>query len=661
MKKNATGTEELIKAVDAQIKAAEDYDESSLAEDRKKALEYYRGVMTDMEAEDGRSKAVSRDLSDVAGQIIPDLMEMFASSDVVWDFGASKQGDEDYTTPASDYINNLFMRRLDGYRILLEAFTDGLLESNGIIKVWWDSTPEYRTEQQYGLNDMDLAMIEGDKDFEDFIEHEVNPETGLLDVKIKMKISDGQVRVEALPRENFLISASATSMKDTPFASHNEMVTRSDLVKRGYDRNKVYGINSDENDDADAYSEAREGDIGDNGEITNKATEEIEVFECYIQFDADDDGIAEWRQVIIAGEAGKRAVLSNEEWPDDLPFVDLTPSPKPHRFVGSSLYDIVADIQQRKTALTRGALDNIYWQNNPERIVDIDKVTQAGLDALESPRFGQLISSENGTDSVKYLERRYMAGNCFAMLEYEDASLQKRTGVSEQSAGLNPEALQNQSATSANLQNTAQKARVKHLARNMAMLGLAQLGKALLKLVVAHQSRPAHLYQRQEWVEMIPADWSPDMDVIVNTGLGSGSRERDMAMLGAILTRQEAIIGQYGPDNPIVSVPQYSKTLERFVEAGGMREPAEYFKTASEDDVAAYLQAQQEKPPEQDQAKLAEIQLKTEQAKAEMELKRWTIEQELILKREMAMAEIQLKFQGLGPLETEVRAGGMPG
>jgi len=45
-----------------------------------------------------------------------------------------------------------------------------------------------------------------------------------------------------------------------------------------------------------------------------------------------------------------------------------------------------------------------------------------------------------------------------------------------------------------------------------------------------------------------------------------------------VLSKQETIIQQYGPSNPLCSVGQYRSTLGRFIEAAGFTDSAEFFK-----------------------------------------------------------------------------------
>src|SRR5690606_5215806 len=183
----------------------------------------------------------------------------------------------------------------------------------------------------------------------------------------------------------------------------------------------------------------------------------------------------------------------------------------------------------------------------------------------------------------------------------------------EQSMGLDMDALQNQTATAFNGAQSAAYAKMETYARNIAEVGMKRLFRCLLKLLVTKQDKTRMIRLRGKWTEMNPEHWHPDMDVTINTGLGSGSRERDMAMLGNILNEQKLIISQSGPMNPIADIRKYRDTLAKLVELAGFRSPDRYFAEISDDDWAKMqADAQQQKP---DPA-MAEAQARIEAEKA---------------------------------------------
>jgi hypothetical protein len=56
-----------------EISSALTYDDTELSQKRAKALEYYRGEMTDTPAMTGRSSVVSKDVADTIGWMLPGI------------------------------------------------------------------------------------------------------------------------------------------------------------------------------------------------------------------------------------------------------------------------------------------------------------------------------------------------------------------------------------------------------------------------------------------------------------------------------------------------------------------------------------------------------------------------------------------------------------
>ena len=163
-------TSELSSLCDGQISDAVSYEESELSPIRDKALEYREGEMKDLPAEEGKSSVVSYDVNDTIAWVKPGLMRIFLSSDRVVEYEPVGPGDEQYAEQATDYINYLFLKVCKGYKLLLTAFDDGLGLGNGIIKHWWDKSPDYEVETFSGLSDDAFTLLVSEDDVE-VIEH----------------------------------------------------------------------------------------------------------------------------------------------------------------------------------------------------------------------------------------------------------------------------------------------------------------------------------------------------------------------------------------------------------------------------------------------------------------------------------------------------------
>ena len=78
--------------------------------------------------------------------------------------------------------------------------------------------------------------------------------------------------------------------------------------------------------------------------VPHKASERVTIYEMLcVLVDYNGDGVAERRKIVTGGMSGKRQILANEEWGDDLPFSDLVPDPKPFSWMGRSIFDDMAD------------------------------------------------------------------------------------------------------------------------------------------------------------------------------------------------------------------------------------------------------------------------------------------------------------------------------
>ena len=82
------------------------------------------------------------------------------------------------------------------------------------------------------------------------------------------------------------------------------------------------------------------------------------------------------------------------------------------------------EIQRIKTALLRETLDNIYWQNRPQPVINPSKLTQAGIEAVFSPEFGLPIElapgAQNIQEAVQWQQVPFVAQHSYQMMGYLD-------------------------------------------------------------------------------------------------------------------------------------------------------------------------------------------------------------------------------------------------
>lgn len=623
------------------------FDRDERESHRVRALEYLRGVMQDTPAEAGRSKMTTSELSDVVGWLMPGLMRIFAGSANVVEYQPTRQGTEQQAQQASDYISHVFMNECDGYKVLFQAIYDAMAVRNGVVKYWWDDEVKGSAEIlanvspeqiQILLQEQDtkiLGAIEGD-------------DPGTFTIKVQHIEKRGALKAEAIPPEEFLISRRARTLDGAPLVGHRTFCTRSDLIADGYDKATVEELPIANHTDNELTDLSR-GRLDTQPHTPYEpALEVVEKFECYVKHDIDGDGIAELCQIIAAGSQSSPTILSMEEYPDEAPFADFVANIVPHSWQGRSISDDVMDVQRVNTVLLRQTLDNLYLSNRPQRAVDARSIENP--DEVLNPTIGGVIRTKGDPRAaIQDLAVPFTAQASIDAMRFFQQVLQARTGTNQASAVMDDGALVPETATSQQIEHDAGFARQEQIARNIAEVGMKRMFKAMLRLVIRHQDRPRTIRLAGKWVDFDPRVWDADMEVTINVGLGTGTRERDLKMLGAIGQQQEKIIAQLGPDNPVVPPSKYIATLHKMVTATGLKEPDQYF---GDVDDQQFKQWQASRPPPPPNPKdMAAV----EKSKADIQAKQVKTQADIHLSQQKLQTDAELKAHELD-LEAQLKA-----
>ena len=645
--------------VRALVRNAEDY-RNELSMDRLTAQQFYDGDAKSVPYEDGRSSAVSKDVRGAVKDVKPAIMRILLGGDEVVEYQPVNQGDEKAAEQASDYINYIVLPESGGYDAIEDAITDALKLRNGILRYWVDRRKTVSYSRHEHLDQVQFDQLIGDDDVE-LLEYSIemeepDPATGMptvsIDCRIRRTKETQGIKIAAVEPERFLIHPDAMDVDDSPIVGIKERFRRSDLVAMGYDAEKVKQLPETGEDDKEEFEEAqRRNRVRLDDHELHWTMRPIDYYELFVRVDKDEDGIAELRRMCYAGAISEDCLLDDEEV-DDVPFATLAVERRPHQWEGQSLADDLIPIQRVKTVLLRGMLDNIYWQLNQQPIFVEGAVVNP--EALYKPEFGKPIVVQSGRDAreaVNYAPAPQVSESALAMMGLLDQEARNRTGISDVSAGAPEKLLQNTTATATAIMENAAIGQVELMVKTLAQ-GLRRFFRGLLRLVITYQDKERVIRLRDEWVTVDPRQWNAAMDCTVNTGLGAGTRERDMAAMQMVMTMQEKILAGFGPDNPFIKPDNLYNAMALMLRSAGLRTPGLYVTEPDPQEVAAKMQAAANKPnPEmekakmQAQAKQAELQLKAQQMQAEMALKREQLQAELALKREQLQAEITLKAQ----------------
>ncbi len=645
--------DELASKLSNEIESASGNFNTELSEQREDAMKYYLGEKFGNEIE-GRSEIVTTDVRDTIEYIMPSLMRIFTTHNNVAEFEPQGPEDVEMAQQATDYVNYVFNKQNNGFKVLYDAFKDALISKTGVIKHFWEEKTEVSKENYTNLTEIEYQSILANDDME-VIEHTeviiqkqqvddfgnlISPAIVEHDVKVKKTKTDGQVRVLSVPPEEFLVSRRATSVEDASFVCHRVKKSVSDLILEGYPKSLVDELPSYTQNNAE-FNEERiarfsyddDSSPGDEGEGPSR---KVWLEECYMHIDYDNDGIAELRKITKGGHI----ILDNEEI-DSIPFSTICPLPIPHKFHGMSIADTVQDIQLIKSTIMRNLLDNMYLTNNARYAV---LAGQVELDDLLSSKPGGIVRMR-APGAVTALPTPQIQPYAFQMVQYLDGIREERSGVSKMSQGLNPDVLTSHvtsGAISAATESAMQ--RIELIARIFAETGIKDLFRNIYSLVQRYEDRQKMAYLNGKFVPIDVSRWKEKLNCTVNVGVGSGSQQSKTQTMGSIMQIIQGLV-QNGGMGSIVTPENIYNAVSEFIAQSGYKNADQFISNPA---------MMPPKPPpeptldekvaqQKAQVELQKLQLQAQELQIDTELKA----QELKLKQEEAAINLALKQQEL--------------
>jgi hypothetical protein len=662
---------EIENIVSDAVDEAVDFVESEIAEDRIKAQRYFDGE-SDIGYEEGRSKVVSTKVRDTVRNIKPSLLRIFASNEKAVEFIPKAPKDVPMAETATSFVNYSF-NEAGGFRLLTDAFHDALVKKQGVLKVYWDEysvgeihSYENLTDEEFYViaNDPDVEILEHSEEISVEIEQMQTPDGQVIEQEVErkehsLKVShtstEGKLCVKSVPPEEFFVDRNATSLEDAYVVAHRTEMRVGDLVAMGYDFDEVLQFDSltsgSTGNDMEIYE--RKGYMEDDQDesAADPSMKLVLVTEAYMKMDIEGTGVPMLYKFLLGGT--NYELIDYELW-DEIPFAVFEVDPEPHAFYGRSIADLVINDQDAATSMLRGILDNVALTNNPRLEVLDDMVN---IDDVLNNEIGAIMRSRQ-IGSVQPMAVPFVAGSTLPALQYLDQLTETKTGVSRASLGLDPDVLQNTSATAAKLAQSGGQGQVEVIARNLAETGMRRLFKLMLKLLVKNSPEQQLMRLQGQFIPVDPRAWNTSMDVSANVGLGTGQEDMKLATLQQTFQTQTMIYQQYGAGNGLVSLTQIRNTLADILALGGYRNAERYFNPMNpqmEQQIVQQMMAQQAQQGQADpNAATAQAMIQAEQIKAQakmqsdaakMQLQAQTDAAKIQAGKEAKLAELQSRSQ----------------
>jgi hypothetical protein len=461
------------------------------------------------------------------------------------------------------------------------------------------------------------------------------------DVVIVTTKKASQARVMGVPPEEFGIERGARTIKDCNYCFHETQKSVGSLVGMGYDEKQLKELISTGDQGTESLSRDTVGEYSQLRDSTNETARLVRVTEHYIRMDYEGNGKTCIYRVTTGGEGGDILKLNGKddiEKVDGYPFAAASPVPQPHRFFGRSIADLVMQIQREKTAMKRGALDNMYLHNNPRPEIAESHAGVNTIDDLLVSRHGAPIRTKQ-PGGLAWQVVPDITGSIYPMLQYLDADLEAKTGLSKQTQGIDANALQNQSATAVAQVFSSSQLRVKLIARVLAE-GVRDMFAILHHTIRSHGQEEATVRLRNKWVPVDPRNWKTRDDMTINVGLGTGGKAQQFAQTMALANFQKELL--LGGKAHLVGDDKLFNTASELTKIMGHKNPDKFFDDPSEKGPDGQLKHPPVQPPPDPKVMAIQEQAKNDQ-------------QELALKAELDKQKAQDAAQ-LAQFKAEIDA-----
>lgn len=596
MKLEKLGRSEIEGIVSKAIMDAVDFIEGEISPQRVKAQRYFDGEV-DIGHEEGRSQVVATKCREVVRGIKPSIQRIFLTNDKFVEFQPRNAEDVALAEQMTSYIGYKFQQQ-DGYRILNDVLQDAMVKKAGIALAYYDEREEQEIHTFTGLTDDAMTLLVDEDDVE-VLEH-TETDIGMHDVRISRTIKRGDIKVESVPPEDFFVDRNARSVDDFYIIGHTTEMRIADLLDMGFDLDELHDIDGGRYSAMDDEAEfERRGYTVDEDDDENETTasRKVSVTVAFMELDIDGSGKPRLYQFLCAGSSYK---LLNFYEADMAPYAIFEVDPEPHAFFGTSLVDLVMHDQDAATSMLRGILDNVALTNNPAlQIVD----GQVNIDDVLNNEIGRIVRVKQA-GAVGEMVVPFTAGSTLPALQYFDQLVDNKTGVSKMAQGLDPDVLKSATATSVAASIEGQAGQAEVIARNIAEGGMRRLFSIILDLAIKNIDGEEIARLNNQFVPVNPANFDPEMDLIVNVGIGTGREQERAAALMQAFQIQQQIYQGYGPMNGVVTLTQMRNTMSDMLALGGIRNSERYFLPITPEIEQQMLQQQQQaaaqQPPQPD-------------------------------------------------------------
>lgn len=585
--------DELRKKLERYIDAAETHVDSEVAYERVRGYDAYFGKPFGNEKVN-RSQHISRDVFDAVESVKSVLLQTFNASESVVRFEPRDEDDVPMADQATRYVNHVFYKQNNGYRVLHDLLHDGLVAKMGIAKVYWQPDQDDSVESVTApVETIDMMLAQPNVNLAGEIQDNGD---GTVTVDLVQTKDISQVVVEIVAPERFFVDPDAESIEQARFTADISYLTHAELMELGFDHDQLTDLSPEKS----SYNEWEETSRERISPIVNDDQEYYRFFECYLRCDIEGTGEEALYQIAYCDDK----ILSVDQV-DKHPYYTFTPFPLPHQVYGLSLADQLFDIQKSRSTLQRLIIDN-QAMSNTSRVV-------ANLSLVKNPRelvdnnIGGVINAADPT-AVVPMPTPPLSPAAFQTDELFAREKESRSGVSRLNNGLDPQALNgNNSGKLIEALGTMGNRKVMTIARHMAELCLRPLMNEVYRLALQYEDKPQTIRVGGKFMQIVPKQLGERSDMTTRVAL-TPDESRDQAQ--AMVALHQMVQG-----DPLYGDKQRHALLAETAARMGIAQTSAYLMSPEDPEYQQMkqLNMQQQQMVQQQQAQVAQMQYQLQQ------------------------------------------------
>ncbi|RLC30760.1 MAG: hypothetical protein DRH37_04620 [Deltaproteobacteria bacterium] len=567
---------ELLAHVNEAERDAVRYSSEWMRENEDYLKRYYKEPYGDEVA--GKSQVVTSDVADTIESDITSLVRVFLGSREVMIFepNSSSDGDKLESQEKTRYINWLVRNQPTSFKVLHDWMKDALIQKLGVVKFGYEETERTEIEEYDGISEEELQLIDvqlklkiNDGQKVEYIGQSDNDD-GTKYVKVRRTWVEKSFFVRGVPTESFIISRNAVSKDDADVVGDIDMVTKSELIAAGYPESVVKTLPAFTGQESRSTMKSirfkAEGGADIGATLGDWPNHLVEVSYLYIKIDYDNDGIAERRYIVRAGNQ----ILENEQH-EMVPYALNSAILMPHSAIGRGRAELVTSSQRVSTVLTRQMLDNNYLVNNGRVVVNDD---ETNIDDLLTVRQGGVVRTKGDpTRAVFPLVTPYIGQQTLQVLQYMDSLKSQTTGNQLANQGLDTTRFNEETATRFNGMEKSGAAKVELIARVFAETGYRDLYAGMAWYVARYQVEEKEIMVLGKPLTVNPLNWVSDSMVTSSVGLAAGDDEETLQNMGQLL----AIHQQLGANGSTVTDPlKVYNIMAKILESMGINRVSDF-------------------------------------------------------------------------------------